>query len=139
MTTPLTKAIAQAIHDPVFRSRLLSEPKQTLLMMNISLPNDQNVTVVESNERQNFFVLPLMSDADIKHLHDSLSSVHHQRALRSRILIQAAQDSDYKARLIANPKSVLQAEGMTIPATTKLKVLENTMQQLYLVIPSLHT
>lgn len=44
-------------------------------------------------------------------------------------------DADFKARLPANPVNTLRAEGIEFPAWVKVKALENTGEQFYLVIP----
>jgi hypothetical protein len=135
----LSQVVAKAVHEPEFRSQLLTHPKRTLSHLAIPIPDEQNVTVLESKEGQIFFVLPILSDDDVKQLSASLSSVHPQRSIRSRVLIKAAQDSDYKAQLVRDPKAVLNAEGMMIPESAELAVLENSDRQLYIVLPQIHT
>jgi hypothetical protein len=136
--TSISQVIAKAIHDPDFRTKLIAEPKETLHAMAFPVPSEQNVTVLESKEGQVFFVLPILTDELIRDLNTSLLSVHPQRSARSRILIKAAQDPSYKAQLLASPKTVLADEGLTIPESSELAVLENSDQYLYIVISSVH-
>jgi len=138
-STLLSQAIAKAIHDPDFRTRLIAEPKEALHSMAVSIPAEQDVTVLESKEGQVFFVLPILTDEMIADLNASLTVVHPQRSVRSRILLKAAQDPSYKAQLLASPKTVLADEGMTIPESSELAVLENSNQHLYIVLPHVHT
>ncbi len=134
----LPQVIAKAIHEPEFRSQLIADPKATLHSMSIPISKEQDVTVVESKEGQIFFVLPILTDDLINDLNASLSSVHPQRSIRSRILIKAAQNPSYKDQLMDSPKSVLTNEGMLIPESAELTVLENSTQHLYIVLPHIH-
>ncbi len=134
----LSQVIAKAIHEPAFRSRFMAQPKQVLQEMDIPIPEEQSVTVVESRHGQVFFVLPVLSDDDINQLRETVDSVHSQRSVRSRILIKVAQDPSYKAELMAQPKVVLATEGLPIPASSDVTVLENSLQQLYIVLPHVH-
>ncbi len=134
----LSQVIAKAIHEPDFRSRLIADPKSTLQAMSVAIPDEQTVTVLESKAGQVFFVLPILTDAMIQELSESIATVHPQRSIRSRILIKAAQDPSYKAQLLTSPKAVFTMEGMDIPESAELTVLENSNQQLYLVLPQVH-
>jgi hypothetical protein len=52
------------------------------------------------------------------------------------ILIQALKDPEYRKRLKADPKSVIQGEfGVTLPESLEIEVVEETAQKLYVVIP----
>jgi hypothetical protein len=130
--------IAKALRDRTLLSKLLTEPKQTLLDMNVPIPPEQAVTILESDEHRSFFVLPIMTDAEVQTLKNSLDSIHPNRLARSRVLIKAMEDPDYKMRLFQEPKAVLKAEGMTIPDAVHLTVLENSAEHLYIVIPAVH-
>jgi hypothetical protein len=140
-TAPVGKigqVVAKALKDSDLHLKLLAEPKKTLLAMNVPIPLEQSVTVLESNEKRSFFVLPIMTDADLHELKDSLQSVHPNRSARSRVLIKAAEDPNYKKLLLKDPKTALKAEGMTVPDKTHLTVLENSSEHLYIVIPLIH-
>ena len=52
-----------------------------------------------------------------------------------KVIAKAWADAEFKARLLANPAETLQAEGIETPAGVKLNVVENTNEQLYVVIP----
>jgi hypothetical protein len=135
----LSQVIAKAIHEPDFRSRLIADPKTALHSMAFPVSDEQAVTVVESKEGQIFFVLPILTNELVKELNASLSLVHPQRSVRSQILIKAAKNPTYKAQLINSPKAVLSEEGMVIPESAELTVLENSDQHLYIVLPHIHT
>jgi len=57
------------------------------------------------------------------------------RKLLRKLLAKAWADAKFKARLIADPASVLRTEGMEVPEGMKIHVVENTDDRLYLVIP----
>jgi hypothetical protein len=107
--------------------------------MEVMIPAAQNVTVLESREGEIFFILPVMTDQEAEHLATSLNTVHPQRSVRSRVLLKARQDPNYKAQLLQEPKAVLIAEGLPIPESAKVTLLENSPEQLYLVLPHVHT
>jgi hypothetical protein len=111
----LTQVMAKAVHEPDFRSRFMENPKVILDEMNIPIPPAQNVTVLESQAGEIFFVLPVLTEEDTQQLRHSLNTVHPQRSVRSRILLKAREDPDYKAKLIEEPKEILKAEGLPIP------------------------
>lgn len=134
----LSQVIAKAVHEPEFRSQLIANPRAMLHSMFIPISEEQTVTVLESKEGQVFFVLPILTDLVINDLKASLNSVHPQRSIRSRILIKAASDPEYKAALISSPKAIFSAEGMLIPESAELTVLENSDRHLYLVLPHIH-
>ena len=46
-------------------------------------------------------------------------------------------DPDFKARMDADPTSVLKAEGLDIPAEAEVKLLFNTENLLHIVLPAL--
>jgi hypothetical protein len=135
----LTQVMAKAVHEPDFRSRFMENPKVILDEMDISIPPAQDVTVLESKEGEIFFVLPVLTEEDATQLRHSLNTVHPQRSVRSRILLKAREDPDYKAKLIQEPKTTLKAEGLPIPNASSVTVLENTPEQLYIVLPHIHS
>jgi Nitrile hydratase, alpha chain len=134
----LSDAIAKAVHDPQFRTQLLARPKQALASLDIQIPPERAVFAVESTPQQAFLVIPIMTDREVEILRAGLNSGRALRATRSRIMLEAWQDPDYKARLLADPKAVSIDEGFQIPDTTTLTVLENDAAHLYLVIPNFH-
>jgi hypothetical protein len=135
----LTQVMVKAVHEPSFRLRFLESPKSVLDEMEVMIPAAQNVTVLESREGEIFFILPVMTDQEAEHLATSLNTVHPQRSVRSRVLLKARQDPDYKAQLLQEPKAVLIAEGLPIPESANVTLLENSPEQLYLVLPHVHT
>ena len=52
-----------------------------------------------------------------------------------QLIAKCWEDEALKARLIANPAAVLQEFGLEAPAGVELKVVENSVQVQYLVLP----
>ncbi len=134
----LSDAIAQAIQDPALRAALVADPKSTLASLKIALPTQQQVTVVESTATQTFLILPIMTDREVEYLQAGLSSQRSLRSVRSQIVLKAWQDPEYKARLLADPKTIFSNEGVKISTLTNVRVLENSLERLYLAIPTIH-
>ncbi len=135
----LTQVMEKAVHEPEFRSRFIENPKVVLDEMKIPIPDAQNVTVLESRAGEVVFVLPVLTEADVNQLRDSLNTVHPQRSVRSRTLLKAREDPAYKAQLLQEPKAMLKAEGLPIPDATTVTLLENSPEQLYIVLPQVHS
>lgn len=53
----------------------------------------------------------------------------------SRFIARCWSDAAFKARLLADPAAVLREEGVEVPAGIQLRVLEDTAQEVHLVIP----
>jgi hypothetical protein len=119
-------------------AQLLDRPQQALASLDIQLPPTQAVFVVESTPQQNFLVIPMMTDREVEILQSGLNSGRALRATRSRIILKAWQNADYKAQLLTDPKAILVAEGFQIPDVATVRVLENDPAHLYLVIPTFH-
>lgn len=54
----------------------------------------------------------------------------------AKLIAKVWSDEAFKESLFADPKAVLAAEGFTVPAGVDVKVLEQTAQQMYVVIPA---
>ncbi len=52
-----------------------------------------------------------------------------------KLIAKAWADAEFKAKLTADPASVLRAEGFTIPEGMRVDVFENTDERIHLVIP----
>ena len=58
------------------------------------------------------------------------------RKLLRKLIAKAWSDAKFKAKLMADPASVLRTEGMEVPEGMKIHVFENTEDRMYLVIPN---
>jgi hypothetical protein len=71
----------------------------------------------------------------------SASGVLSVREIESRLIERAYKDEAFAAKLKANPKAVLQEEiakaapGVSLPADLNVSVVEESPNQLYLVLP----
>jgi Nitrile hydratase, alpha chain len=57
-------------------------------------------------------------------------------AALGKVIASAWSDDDYKARLVADPKSVLSEAGVALDDGAEIKVVEETAEVRYLVIPA---
>jgi hypothetical protein len=59
-----------------------------------------------------------------------------EQTLESQIILKALKDSKYRKRLIANPTKLIAEEfGKELPAGVTFKVIEETANTCYLVLP----
>lgn len=61
---------------------------------------------------------------------------HEQPQPMDQIMARCWSDASYKAKLLADPVTVLHAAGVSVPEGVQLRVLENTTQVMHLVIPA---
>jgi hypothetical protein len=52
------------------------------------------------------------------------------------VTAKALDDDEYKRKLLANPVEVLRDEGLKIDDDIEIKIVENTEDTIYLVLPS---
>jgi len=57
-------------------------------------------------------------------------------AAYAKVIAKAWRDPSFKAKLIADPQSILKQAGVSIPAGVTVKVVENTATHLHFVLPS---
>ena len=53
-----------------------------------------------------------------------------------RVVAKAWSDATFKQQLLADPATVLKAEGVPIPEGTELRMMENTDNLVYLTLPA---
>ncbi len=58
------------------------------------------------------------------------------QAVWAQILSKCWADANYKAKLLADPAAVFQAEGLPVPQGLELRVVEDTAETAHLVIPA---
>src|ERR1044072_4463175 len=66
----------------------------------------------------------LMSDAE-----------HQKPALLGKVIAKAWRDPAFKAKLLADPKAVLNEAGVTFPTDVTVRVVEDTAAHVHLVVP----
>ena len=52
-----------------------------------------------------------------------------------QVIAKCWEDSEFKAQLKNNPQETLTQEGVSVPEGKEIKVMENTDDTIYLVIP----
>jgi hypothetical protein len=55
--------------------------------------------------------------------------------LYGQIVARAWVDDDFKARFLGDPTAVMREAGMSVPAGTEVRALENTDHVLHVVVP----
>jgi len=64
--------------------------------------------------------------------------VIQRQQLEQQLIEKAMKDESFRKQLIENPDAAIEAEtGMKIPETIKIKVLEEDLQTVYLILPHL--
>jgi hypothetical protein len=59
-----------------------------------------------------------------------------RKELEQRVIQKAQQDSEFRSRLLADPKAALEQElGTSLPAGVQVQVVEETSNSIYLVLP----
>ncbi|WNZ43916.1 NHLP leader peptide family RiPP precursor [Leptolyngbya boryana CZ1] len=56
--------------------------------------------------------------------------------IEAQLISQAMQDAGFRDRLLTNPKTVLAEQGLNIPDTVQIQVMQETTTQFYLVLPA---
>ena len=57
------------------------------------------------------------------------------RKIIMKVIAKAWDDPKFKAKLLENPEMVLRGEGIVFPDDVKIKVVENTATDRYIVLP----
>jgi len=54
----------------------------------------------------------------------------------AKVIAKAWSDASFKEKLLADPRAVLEAEGISVPPGVDVKVVEQTDKQLFFVLPA---
>lgn len=148
--------LTQAAQDSEFRSQLIVDPMAAIAEKGWDVPTRTQITVVEETSSHYYLVLPPLEPSDLdteKDLSDeqikmnqavqtsanslSLTPTGHMLEIEVQLLARAAQDSEFRSHLIANPKAVMAEKGFNVPANIEVTVLQETPNHYYLVLPVL--
>lgn len=139
--------LAQAVQDSKFRSRLIAAPLAVIAEKGWDVPTQTQITVVEETSTSYYLVLPVLelSDEQLKvnqttqtpENPSSISSTGHMIEIEVQLLAWAAQDLEFRSRLIADPKTVMAERGLYFPTDIQITVLEETLNHYYFVLPAL--
>jgi len=155
--TAFGKIFARAWRDPDFKVALIANPAVTLEAEGVEVPAGTTVTVLENTDNIFHFVLPKkpadefsgksLESAALLAIdlykwrrrgllgHEESIFISENELEISRVIAKAWRDPTFKAALLANPTSVLEAEGMDVPAGGTVTVVENTDNHFHLVLP----
>lgn len=115
--------VARAWTDPAFKSRLLADANAAIASIGIDLTQWADVTlrVVENTrENHNVIVCTLCSCYPIALLGPSPSWY---------------KSLEYRARVVREPRAVLEEFGLTLPPETRITVWDSTADARYMVLP----
>jgi hypothetical protein len=115
------RIVAKAWTDPKFRSELLSDPKPAITALGIDVSNTPTLKVLENGSGIHHVVVC------------TLCSCYPRMILG--IPPAWYKSREYRARVVREPRAVLQEFGVTLPSTTEVRVVDSTADLRYLVIP----
>jgi len=115
------KVVARAWTDPEFKTRLLANGAEAIRDFDIEGRQGTDMLVVENTDKvHNMVVCTLCSCYPWPVL--GLPPVWYKSA-------------PYRARVVRDPRGVLEEFGITLPADTQIKVWDSTAELRYLVLP----
>ncbi len=123
MRTPALGAriIAKAWSDPKFRQELLEDPKPAITALGIDVANTPALQVLENGGGVHHVVVC------------TLCSCYPRMILG--IPPAWYKSREYRARVVREPRAVLEEFGVSLPASTEIRVVDSTADLRYLVIP----
>lgn len=116
-----SRVIAKAWADPDFRQRLLSDPKPAITALGIDVSNTPELRVLENGQGVHHVVVC------------TLCSCYPRMILG--IPPAWYKSREYRARVVREPRAVLEEFGVALPASTEIRVVDSTADLRYLVIP----
>lgn len=123
MRTPALGAriVAKAWTDPKFREDLLANPKPTITALGIDVANTPALQVLENGGGVHHVVVC------------TLCSCYPRMILG--IPPAWYKSREYRARVVREPRAVLEEFGVSLPDSTEIRVVDSTADLRYLVIP----
>ena len=116
------RVVARAWTDAAFKARLLDNSRSALAEMGISIPEETpHLAVVENTD-------------DVHHLVVCTLCSCYPRMLLGRPP-DWYKSLAYRARAVSDPRGVMAEFGTTLPAETRVDVLDSTADMRYLVLP----
>jgi hypothetical protein len=134
----VAQVVDRAVTDPAFRQRLTSAPAGTLQGEGIDVPAGTDVRILENTETLRHFILrprPAgLSDADLAAM-PAGGGETDPLAVHAQLVADTWRDAGLRARLIADPASVMAERGISLPAGMSIRVVDASDGALYLAIP----
>ncbi|MFM8548629.1 MAG: nitrile hydratase subunit alpha [Betaproteobacteria bacterium] len=115
------RIVAKAWTDEKFRRDLLADPKPTITAMGIDVSNTPELVVLENGEGVHHVVVC------------TLCSCYPRMILG--IPPAWYKSREYRARVVREPRTVLEEFGVSLPDKTEIRVVDSTADLRYLVIP----
>ena len=131
------QVVTKALHDEGFKRRLVTDPRTVLREYGIAVPDGQTVRVLENSAETVYVALPTKPAAALSDGQLARLAGEGQGATRKvgQLLLKVWQDPTFKRRLVADPRAVLREEGLPVPDSTSVRVLEDTPETMHLVLP----
>jgi nitrile hydratase subunit alpha len=116
------KVIAKAWTDPAFKQRLVADTRATLMELGIDIGAVAEFAVVENTAKVHNLVTCTLCSCYPKLLLGVPPAWY--------------KSSAYRARSVSDPRGVLKEFGLSVPATTEVRVHDSTADLRYVVIPA---
>lgn len=135
--------VTKAWEDEEFKQRLFAEPKAVLTEYNLEVAETFNIKVVENTENLlniNFPAKSSLGNSDkqlelLSQYNLPVSQQTDSGKKYAQIVAKAWDDASFKQRLLSEPKMVFQENGINIPDELEIRVLENTVDSVYFILP----
>lgn len=115
------KVVAKAWCDPDFKARLINDPRTTLADIGINVGQIAELKIVENSD-------------DLHHVVTCTLCSCYPRMILG-VPPAWYKSTAYRARIVRDPRTVLDEFGVRLPDTTKIRVLDSTADLRFLVIP----
>lgn len=124
--------LERAQSDATFKQELLHDPKAVLTKeLGANIPENVELKVLEETESTHYLVIPKVVDIDTATEGEAEDSI-------AQLITRASQDAALKQELLNSPKTVIQREvGISLPEGSDVKVVEETDNNAYIVLPVL--
>jgi hypothetical protein len=124
--TTVEQVLQQIWTDPATKQKLEADPKKFLQDFGVPIPPNVDVELHEDSPSLKNFVLPEKIEGDIPPSKDPVIGVV-QRAMT---------DSQFKSKLMANPKETVRDMGVALPDAIDIRVYQNTPKKVHVVLPT---
>jgi hypothetical protein len=126
--------IARAWTDPEFKAQLLAEPATVAREAGLDVPDGMRLRAIDIAPAETYVVLTPPEQA--RDAAGSIPDVDDDEAkLFLTVLERAASDPAFKARLTSEPVTVLAEQGIVLPGTNRVVVVEPSDTEGYLFVP----
>ena len=131
------RIVARAWSDPDFSQRLLADTHGALASLGIAIPAGKSVVAVENDPALTCIVLPSLRYTETKSAYADIKAfAESYRDPRLTPLSWASRDPVFTERLKASPGAALRDMGMDVADAMSVEIVQNTMTQVYLVLPA---